>query len=183
MNSVTHDLYEGKKVTLQDLVMQCAPVSNSSLDDYHLKELKKARKRLKEVESWDDDQTNTEAQRAYTQELEYYQQRTKQRTDIRQRYEDMLNQVEKWSPPTRKHIKIKKFLISHLKEGIKFDCGSTDIPPVKISSAAYKEVQLVDARRIIQYQVKERRKEIRHAKARIKWIQELRASFSSKSST
>lgn len=48
---------------------------------------------------------------------------TSEKTDLLNKYKAMLNQVKNWTPPTKDHENLKKFMIEQIESSIKFDCS------------------------------------------------------------
>ena len=82
----TLDLYDGKDITFEEFALRCARAFGALISmrdepidapiperfepsDYHLKELEKAKKRLKEVKKWNEETAEQEAVRAYQEAL------------------------------------------------------------------------------------------------------------------
>lgn len=42
---------------------------------------------------------------------------------LKTKYENMLNSINNWTPPTPEHIELKKFMIDQITQSIKFDCN------------------------------------------------------------
>ena len=82
----TLDLYDVKDITFEEFALRCARAFGALISmrdepidapiperfepsDYHLKELEKAKKRLKEVKKWNEETAEQEAVRAYQEAL------------------------------------------------------------------------------------------------------------------
>jgi len=44
--------------------------------------------------------------------------------ELQRKYEVMLVQVQAWTPPTKDHTELKKFMVQQIQESMKFDCGA-----------------------------------------------------------
>ena len=189
----TLDLYDGKDITFEEFVLKCARAFGVLIDmrdepidapiperfepsDYHLKELEKAKKRLKEIKKWDEEKAEQEAERAYREALKEREEFIKKNKLIRKRYEDMLSKVQKWKPPTIEHESLKQFMIQQLVESIEYDCFIPEMPQ-RLSGEEYKEQQIKKALSDIDYHEREYAEEVNRVYERNKWLLSLRESL------
>ena len=189
----TADLYEGKEVTFEEFVMKCArafgaliTMRDEPLDapipeefqpsDWHLKELEEARQRLAEIQSWDEEQAEQEAKKAYQEAVRRRNEVIARNIQIRQRYEKMLVQVQAWIPPTPDHRGLKNFMIDQLKKSIEFDCSYVPDEPEQLSGAEYKQQQIAKVQRDIEYHTKEYEEEVKRVQEN-EWLRALRESL------
>jgi len=189
----TLDLYDGKDLTFEEFVLKCARAFGALIDmrdepmdapiperfepsDYHLKELIKAKKRLKEIKKWDEEKAEQEAERAYREALKEREEFIKKNKLIRKRYEDMLSKVQKWKPPTIEHESLKQFMIQQLVESIEYDCFIPEMPQ-RLSGEEYKEQQIKKALSDIDYHEREYAEEVNRVYERNKWLLSLRESL------
>ena len=190
----TIDLYEGKEVTFEEFVMKCArafgaliSMKDEPLDapiperlnpsDYHLRELVIAWQRLAEVESWDEEQAEREAERAYQEAVYEHDKKIIEQASIRERYEEMLNRVRAWTPPTPEHEDLKRFMIEQLEKSIEFDCGHIPDEPKRLLGAEYKQQEIEKALHDIEYHKREYEDEIKRTHERNEWLKALRESL------
>ena len=189
----TLDLYDGKDLTFEEFALKCARAFGALISmrdepidapiperfepsDYHLKELEKAKKRLKEIKEWNEDKAKQEAERAYQEALKKREEFIKKNKLIRKRYEDMLSKVREWKPPTPDHVDLKKFMIQQLEDSIAFDCFIPEMPQ-RLSGEEYKEQQIKKALNDIDYHEREYAKEVNRVHERNKWLLLLRESL------
>ena len=189
----TLDLYNGKDIAFEEFVLKCARAFGALIDmrdepmdapiperfepsDYHLKELEKAKRRLKEIRKWNEEKAEQEAERAYREALKEREEFIKKNKLIRKRYEDMLSKVQKWKPPTIEHASLKQFMIQQLVESIEFDCFVPEMPQ-RLSGEEYREQQIKKALSDIEFHEKEYAKEVNRVHERNKWLLLLRESL------
>ena len=189
----TLDLYNGKDVTFEEFVLKCARAFGALIDmrdepmdapiperlepsDHHLKELEKAKRRLKEIRKWNEEKAEQEAERAYHEALKKREEFVKKNKLIRKRYEDMLSKVQKWKPPTIEHESLKQFMIQQLVESIEYDCFIPEMPQ-RLSGEEYKEQQIKKALSDIDYHEREYAEEVNRVYERNKWLLSLRESL------
>ena len=189
----TLDLYNGKDIAFEEFVLKCARAFGALIDmrdepmdapiperfepsDYHLKELEKAKRRLKEIRKWNEEKAEQEAERAYREALEEREEFIKKNKLIRKRYEDMLSKVREWKPPTPDHVDLKKFMIQQLEDSIEFDCFIPEMPQ-RLSGEEYREQQIRKALSDIEYHEKEYAEEVNRVCEKNKWLLLLRESL------
>ena len=189
----TLDLFDGKDVTFEEFVLKCARAFGALIDmrdepmdapiperlepsDHHLKELEKAKRRLKEIRKWNEEKAEQEAERAYREALKEREEFIKKNKLIRKRYEDMLSKVQKWKPPTIEHVNLKQFMIQQLVESIEYDCFIPEMPQ-RLSGEEYKEQQIKKALSDIDYHEREYAEEVNRVYERNKWLLSLRESL------
>lgn len=144
---------------------------------YHDGELARARKTLNEVEGMPADECEREAAAQHRHALEDRRKRKAEKDVVRQRYEAMLAKVEAWEPPSPDHIEMKNFMAKQLRDSIEWDCIVYGEEPARLSGQEWRELQLVTARRAIDYHTEGRREEIERVEGRNRWIQQLRESL------
>ena len=189
----TLDLYNGKDIAFEEFVLKCARAFGALIDmrdepmdapiperfepsDHHLKELEKAKRRLKEIRKWNEEKAEQEAERAYREALEEREEFIKKNKLIRKRYEDMLSKVREWKPPTPDHVDLKKFMIQQLEDSIEFDCFIPEMPQ-RLSGEEYREQQIKKALSDIEYHEKEYAEEVNRVCEKNKWLLLLRESL------
>lgn len=135
----TADLYDGKDVSFEDFALNCARAFGAfaslrddpdaklprefTVDEYYVDCVEKAEKDLVEVLNMTDEDFVIEAEKYYNEKQSHLQQTIKRNRELRARYENMLQQVKAWEPPTDDHVEYKEFMINQLEESIKFDAS------------------------------------------------------------
>ncbi|MCH5237005.1 MAG: hypothetical protein J1E95_04325 [Muribaculaceae bacterium] len=196
----TADIYEGKNVTLKDYLLLCArefgacimmrdehmstPIPESfEPDDYHLKEIERIEKDLKELN--DNPRTQgeweKEYQNAYSKAINEYREREYKKARLKLRYENMIIAVSNWEPPTKDHINLKEFALKQLKESLDFDTLSYpfEFPEKEEWIATQSSGSLL--LKYLAYHKESYAKEIEACKGRTQWIKDLRDSLKNNS--
>lgn len=193
----TSDLYEGKDITVRDFILRCArgmgalimmrddpmdaPIRTFEPSDYHAKAIEKARARLDELADMHPDEIRRQAEDAHLKAYNSWRERRDDKLVMRGRYEDMLNQVKAWHPPTPDHEGLRKFMIEQLTTSIEFDCSVTpsrfDEPPVREPDGAWFTKQVEKAQHDLVYHVEEDAKERARTAERNAWVQALMESL------
>jgi hypothetical protein len=191
----TAEIYDGKEVTFKDFVMECARAFGALItmrDDpshtaipeeflpsmWNADELEKARARLAQVRSWDEEQSESESQKDYSEAMQHWHKRIIEMAELCLRYEAMLAKVQAWEPPTANHQGLKDFMIQQLESSIDFDCCYKLDMPHKLPGGDYKAQQIKAAERDIQYHTAEQKKEVERTQERNAWVRALRESLS-----
>lgn len=94
------------------------------------------------------------------------------------RYENMIEQVIKWSVPVEL-AELKSFMLRQLRESISMDCGGSYAPPEPVLKSAkqWRSEQINQALKEIEYYTKLRDEEIERVKGRNEWLKMLRESL------
>lgn len=137
----TADLYDGKDVSFEDFTMNCARAFGAlvslrdepnaeipdefPVDEYYVRRFKETSEELEKAQKMTDKDFALEAEKHYSEEYKFLTEAIEEKLSIRKRYENMLEQVKEWNPPTKEHFELKKFMIDQLEESIRFD-ASTD---------------------------------------------------------
>ena len=143
-------------------------------DDYHQKELQRAKETLQRAQSMTLEQTAREAEREYQSAVKSHSEALQRNADLRGRYEAMLQRAKKWEAPTKDHENLKGYMISQLEESIKFDCSYSEVEaPQKQTPEQYIAQLVKSAKHDVAYHQKGWKKEVKSARERTKWVQAL----------
>ncbi len=184
-------------ITFQEFAMKCArafgvliTMRDAPLDEpipdefqpsgWHVKELAKAELRLKELTAMTLEEAKSEASRSYRTERGRIAVAVKESQRLTQQYLDMLVQVKTWVPPTPEHEGLQEFMISQIKESIRFDYMGDYYkknPAVRLSGVAWLEKERDKAKWSIAYHSEEKQKEIDRVRERNQWVKALRDSL------
>lgn len=93
-----------------------------------------------------------------------------------QRYENMLQQVQEWEPPTEDHQELKKFALNQLEQALKFDCYKEEIEPFS-EYEEWLEKHNIQLLRDMVYCYDQKQQEIDRVNKRQKWLDNLRNSL------
>lgn len=189
----TVDVQSGKVTEFRDFALQCARAFGALVtmrdgpvdapiperfapSDYHTKAIALAKADLADVGTWTPDRADFEAMRTYEREHQAWERREAEKGQQRARYEAMLAKVNAWTPPTPDHAGLKEFMAKQLSDSIPWDCAESK-PPEILRGAIYREKRLAEARRDLDYHIREDAKEQARAAERTEWIRALRASL------
>lgn len=144
--------------------------------DYHKVSLQKAKNKLAKLKKMKDSAFDKLLKKQIKATKNLHIEDLVERGKLRGRYQEILEEVELWNPPTKDHEGLKKFAIEQLKNSIKFDCEGSDYYNKLLSSllqhtaASYKQQLIAKAKRDVEYHLEEWLKEQKHTKERNDWI-------------
>lgn len=96
---------------------------------HHAEHAEKLRLELGELLLLTDEECEERARQEYEAEVERRRKRRQEARELRSRYEDALDYVRDWQPPTQEHHGLKKFAIDQLEQSLRYDC-SIDTRPL-----------------------------------------------------
>lgn len=164
----------GAFVMQRDDASDAPPVLNEKPSKYEEKRLKEALAEQKRLG------TLTDAQ--WRQEWETYRDETNARNveqnaeyaALEEKYRAMLARVRDWTPPTKDHAGLKKFMVEQIEESIKFDCDPIVVEVQPFDE--WKQGQIADAAEDIIDARKSLAEEVERVAKRNKWKADLMAS-------
>lgn len=147
--------------------------------DYSARRLRETREHIAEIEAMNDAACDKAAAKEWKDESDRREQRIREKTALRLKYEAMLAEAHAWTPPTPDHVELRNFMISQIAQSIDFDCGISqyDKPPPKLSGAEWRAERLAQLYKDIAYYERENAAEIERTNQRNEWISALRESL------
>lgn len=128
----TADIYDGKDISFNDFALKCARAFGACIeqrdddpndkpkliektkDNYHIR-------RLNEAKIWKKP-TKAEFDAYVQKQTHYYNEQLDKQNKLKVLYAKMLDKANDWTPPTKEHEGLKKFMIEQLNSSIEFDC-------------------------------------------------------------
>ena len=194
----TADLHDGKPQTFKQFVIQCArnfgaciemrdepwdkPIPDAfPYNDYHDKQLERAREELADAESMTLAQAEARAMDDYDRAVKAHRDGIDRCNAIRERYTNMLDQVNRWNPPTPEHQGLKDFMIQQLTESIGWDCKIyPEGFPEKQTAKKWLDELIERRRRDVAYHMEGAAKERARVDGNNRWVKDLRKSLEGK---
>lgn len=190
----TSDIYEGKNVSAQEFVLKCARafgatvmMRDESLDKeiplfeastYHLDQIEKSKNDLEKYSQMSIKETEEILIESYNKQLEQNQISRKEYNELEDRYMKVLKEVEKWTPPTKDHVKLKEYALDQLKQSISHDCNQSFIrDPEKMEAREWLDFKIGRLKDDIAYHQKNWEQEVQRANERNQWVIALKESF------
>lgn len=192
----TADLYDGKDVSFEDFTLNCARATLPSLRDepdaeipdefkvaeYHVERFEKAKEELEKAKQMTDEDFAAEAEKTFAREKESLLRTIEEKKAIRKRYENMLEEVKQWVPPTSDHVALKNFMISQLEDSIKYD-APTGFYEKKLAELTLETVEEAKSRLMddciweLNFSKERLEQAGDAAKYRTEWVSQLRKSL------
>lgn len=193
----TTKIYNGEQVTGKEFIMTCARAFGAfitmrdesldakipeelKVDTYHKKELDRSKLELKRYK----DMTHEEAQQlidlGYQETIEGNKKYYNEQLELKNRYEKVLEEVEKWEIPSSEHRALKDYAVSQLKDSIRFDCGSIETYAKEVKKDTpeqYIQKKIDSCKYSVKYHQKGWMDELKRTSERNLWIKQLRESL------
>lgn len=154
-----------------------SPVVMREESTYHLDRLRELKVELEEFSALTDEKAQAKMYAEYDAALRRYVERLDEIEVTKKNYEDMLEQVKRWNPPTPDHAGLKEFAISQIKESMALDCYTPE-PPKRATDVrewmSNKQKRLVND---VKYQTEEHAKEKKRVADANAWIISLMESL------
>lgn len=147
--------------------------------DFYAKQLERAQEKLAWVKGLSPYACEQEADKEWKEREQRRLEMLKEKRDLRRQYENMLDHVRAWEPPTSEHVNLKKFMEEQITESIEFDCDESyySQPAECQSGEAWRKKYVASLLTEIERAAREDKAEIERAEQRTKWINELRVSL------
>lgn len=189
----TADLYDLKEVSFQDFVIGCASAfipeardmgmlkklpdapSKDSVYNYYRYSIE-AIDRLEEFLSLSYEEIAQMNESDYAKNLSSWKEYSDTKQKILSAYNNMLNQVIAWEPPTERHEGLKNFMIEQLKASIDFD-GTISEMPKPITTEQYRANKIKRLRDDVEYYTNEHKKAVERFENNLSWLSELKKSI------
>lgn len=190
----THAIKDGQ--TFRDFTLTCArafgaaihqrdeavsaALRHDTVSPYHHTQIQVAKDRLAELDRMSTQDAEMAASTEFQDRHAAWEERRAHTATLRQRYTDMLAQVDAWQPPTPDHKELKAFMRSQITDSIEFDCprlGEEDPAPTPKTAAAWLAEERARAARSLTYHTEAYEKECRTVAGRNAWIDALMGSL------
>ena len=188
----TADIYEGKDVSFSDFALKCARAFGACIeqrdddlndkpkliektkDNHHIKKLEESKKWKKP--------TNAEFDIYVKKQIAYCNEQNEKQLKLKASYQKMLDKVNAWTPPTKEHEGLKKFMINQLTESMEFDCSNDYyqrelIDVQHLTYEKYVNDMRDSNRRDIEYHTEQLKKDNERVDNRNAWISALYKSL------
>ena len=167
----------GALVEMRDEPMDAPIPSEFKPSSYHKDEFAKACKAFYGSMGMRNDEAERLANKDYVSQLESHAEYVEKNRALSVKYGGMLAKVAKWQSPSSDHDNYRDFMISQSEESLQHDCGYEHEAPKKLTGAEYRSNLVERAKRDMGYHKKEFASEVKRAKERAKWVQDLVSSL------
>ncbi len=195
----THKIYDNIPITFAEFVWSCAkymgalyhlrddaggvPSLAAALDnsgssvEHHRRELAEAERHLANIEAMTPNSMQAMLDARLAQREAEHADAVRRNTDLRRRYDAMLDEVKAWVAPTGDHENFRAFMIEQLESSIRHDCYDPE-PPRRFDLDEFRRVEVDYARWKVDYHRKSLA-EVKESEAlRRAWVEALHASVS-----
>jgi hypothetical protein len=187
-------------ITFEQFVMQCAramgaliSMRDDSIDTpipdkiepnlYYKEQVFEKTKKLEELRLMTLGQASVKANEEYDRELIEHHEAIKNHDELRLKYQNMIQQVQNWQPPTKDHEGLKKFMLEQLQSSMDSDCDNSYYfkhIPVKLSANEWYNAALSGAEDDLRYYQQKYDEELKQCQEATKWVRDLRYSLKPK---
>ncbi len=171
----------GALVTMRDDPMDAAIPDEISTSNYHTEALGEARRKLLEFDAMSPAEREALAKRSIAEGIDRMKQSRRESEEQNAKFEAMIAEVEKWTPPTREHDGMKEFMIEQLRTSMTDTSGwyEKEISALEnTSTAEWESNHKVLLLRNIDYHATNDQEERKRAAERTEWIRQLKGSLS-----
>lgn len=144
--------------------------------DYHTKQLEADNERLTWLKSLTAAQVQDQCEKAHNEEVERIHKMNAEKDITLAKYEEMLEKVNAWVPPTEDHLGLKEFMVKQITESIYFDCSNYDFPK-RITPDDWRIRELKKVMDSITYHTVEHEKDVQRTNSRNEWVKKLKLSL------
>lgn len=145
--------------------------------EYDEKRLVEAEAALIELQNLSADECDRRAHADFSKRSAEHEKSIASRRSLKHQYENMLDDVRLWKPPTGEHVELKEFMIRQLEESIGFDCREfDDWKPKLLTGHEWLAQRIESENRCVANAKQHIADEIRRTNARNAWIKALRES-------
>jgi len=153
---------------------------NQKVDSYIKEALEEALAEKQKIESLSVKEIENLRDVKYKEELIAYDARIKENTDNKEKYAAMLAIVMAWTPPSKEHQGLHKFMLDQINDSISYDIFEDNSDylrlPVKQSVEDFLSSRLKSCLKNIEYYSKRLNEEIGASEKRTEWLNQLNDS-------
>ena len=192
--------FETKDVSFTDFVWRCArgfgalshmrddfnqPLNYPNINcDYYDNEISEYQKELLYFDQISDDDLRASLVSETEKNIKIFAERVAEKVKLSLKYNDMLDKVNDWNPPTSNHIALKSFMIEQLKTSIDYDCNVkfdlSQIEDLKLKSSIdldiYRKNKINEIKLRMQRCMDYRKSDLERNRNNCQWISELNNS-------
>jgi hypothetical protein len=147
--------------------------------DYHQRKLIEARDQIAEIDALTPDECEQRAAEEHRQNEALRCERLRENKALQQKYDQMLDSVNAWIPPSADHLKLREFMRDQIQQSAKFDCDTEfySKPTQSLNGTEWKAQRIAKLQHDIDYHAREQAAEVGRTNQRNEWIRLLRESL------
>jgi len=147
--------------------------------DYYKKKVENIKEKLQELKSLSDAELQIIIDKEYENKIKDNQERILECKALKEKYDEMLYQVNEWNPPSKEHIGLKNFMIDQINISYS-DCDYSyyeNKKIIKLQIEQYKYEKEKELLKDLDYHMKRWKEEAERTAERNLWIKQLRESL------
>jgi len=192
MSTFTHSMRYGKEMSATEFILGWAklrgglahmreesldaPIRMCAVSPYREASIKRAERELQRYKNMTLEEAAELVEDDYNRSVRHQKEMNEQRDAQKKMYEDLLEEVEKWEPPTERHATIKEDAVSDLKHAIR-DCEYSTIEYEKEDPQEYINIWINYYTNDLEKQKERLEDEKRAVAERNQWITDLLESL------
>jgi len=182
----TYQIEEG--ISFKDFILKCAAAmfydcsvlpEQFSVTDYYPDRIKHLEETLRYLKNKSIDEIESDLATHINEKKNYAKEQNNQMCIKEGKYLLMLEKVKAWEPPTESHFGLKAFMISQIKDSIRYDCGylNEDIKIEQESPEEWRKKEIEYSEEELVRVKQEYQRELEQVKQKNEWIAALRESL------
>ena len=168
----------GALVMMRDDPMDAKIPTEFEPSSYHKNAIEKAEQKLNTAKNMGHETARVFSEIEYSEAVLNKKNRLEDKKKLKLKYDEMLNNVLNWTPPTSDHEELKNFMIQQIETSIDHDCDmSYPTDPILLSAEEWLRNYVDKCVKDLGYHVKEWHSEVNRCKERSEWVRLLRDSI------
>jgi hypothetical protein len=170
-------------VTMKDDPLDTKIPDKFEPSNHIVEKIKETQEELEMLQYITEGEADMQAQREYEEQMKSLIERLYEKRKLRRKYENMLNKVYSWEPPTEDHQPLKNFMIQQLEDSIRHDCNEKIVyelmPNRPMTGREYINFWKDQLQKDLEYYQNQYQNEKRRAEERTQWVKQLKNSLES----
>ena len=169
----------GALITMRDEPMNAPIPDKFEPDPYYAQRVDELQKHLEALQALTPAEVNHKSMCEYTHQVAYRTKRLSEISELKDKYQIMLDKVQKWVPPTDDHKELKRFMIYQVAQSMESDCDVSyySKEPEIVTGKQWLEKEITKTQKDLNYYSKEHSREVERVEKRNQWLKALRESL------
>lgn len=149
---------------------------------YNLEAAERDENKIDELENLSLEECEIRSEQAFEDRRKSLLDSIQKKKELEKKYDDMLAEVEKYTPPTPLHENYKNFMETQIKDSIDWDCDTSyyekELENLTLDTGGnWREKEITELKRSVEYNTNAHKEEVERAKERNEWLQQLKESL------
>jgi hypothetical protein len=169
----------GACISMRDESMDVEIPNEFKENDFYYKKIGELHQKYEEFGQYTDLELQSIIDAEYEKKILENKKHIEENKKLKLKYDRMLWKIERWAPPTQKHMDLKKFMKDQIELSY-FDCDNSyyeNVKIIKLNPNQYRYKEMEKIQNDVDYYMKEWIKETERVQDRNKWIKDLRESL------